>query len=89
MGINFGVVFFHGFVEAEDGFGDFLLKIGEESFNDCQHFGFSFKNSFFQLFLFFPFELLMFLHVQRVVVEFFDSFLEETTQISNGLVHAG
>jgi hypothetical protein len=85
---NFGVIFLHGLVEADDRFGDFFLEIREKPLNDGEHLALSFPNPFGEIFLFFNFLKLMFLHVDSVVVKFLDSFLEEAAEIADDLVDA-
>jgi hypothetical protein len=87
MLIKFAIAFLHGFVEADDGFGDLLLEVSEEPLNDGKHLGFGLADSFLELFLLFGFLGLMFLDVDAVVIEVFDKFLEKSIEVSHNFVH--
>ena len=89
MMIDFRVIILDGLVEADDRLAHLFLEIIEKSLDNCHHLGFSFNYSFFEFFLFFPFILLIFLHVTGVTIEFFNHLLEKGTQVVDNFVHAG
>jgi len=68
MFLNFSIALFIWLIKAKNRFAYFFLKVTEKSFYNCNHFGFSFSNSFFKLLLFFNFNRLMLFDILKVAV---------------------